>query len=147
MAPLSKTPDKVLLDNSVLQRRDQPRCAEALKTLAAQDWLLLVSCPEQAAEFCFSAPQTDGQYETYRQIIDAWMPLPTAPSVKNVLDLQHRLWVHSLYRAAGAMDTIIAAWALANDACVVHYDHDYEYLAHVEPRLKQYPIAPWGMLK
>jgi aryl-alcohol dehydrogenase-like predicted oxidoreductase len=41
------------------------------------------------------------------------------------------------------MDTVIAAWAVRNDAVVLHYDQDYDHIASVVPRFKE----QWTVLR
>lgn len=49
-------------------------------------------------------------------------------------------------RAAGAIDTLVAALAIEHGATVIHYDADYEHIASVEPRLSHEWVAPRGSL-
>lgn len=137
---------RVLLDNSVLQRRDQPEVADALERLADDETVELVSCPPQALEFCFSARQGSEAHDRFRRILDAWIPLELAPPVSMVLDIQRALWSAGKYRAAGSMETLIAGWALVNRATVVHYDRDYAHIASVTSGFRQEAVAGWGTL-
>lgn len=137
---------RVLLDNSVLQRRNNEAVALEIRTLDADDSVELMSCPPQALEFCFSAQQGVRSYDIFRDVISGWTPLLHTPSVETVLELQRKLWEAEKYRAAGAMDTLIAAWALVNDTSVVHCDRDFVHLASVIPEFKQAPILPFGSI-
>lgn len=134
----------VLLDNSILQRRDKPSVAAALRALVRNDAVWLATCPPQAAEFCFSTREGTDAFDQHRRLLDSWVPLSSPPTVNDTLDLQRKLWAAGLFCAAGATDTLIAAWALVNDAWILHYDRAYEHLASVEPRLVQRPLVPWG---
>ncbi|WIY84060.1 hypothetical protein [Propionimicrobium sp. PCR01-08-3] len=137
---------RVLLDNSVLRRRNNEAVALEIRTLDADDSVELMSCPPQVLEFCFSAQQGVRSYDVFRDVISGWTPLLHTPSVETVLELQRKLWEAEKYRAAGAMDTLIAAWALVNDTSVVHYDRDFVHLASVIPEFKQAPILPFGSI-
>ena len=48
---------------------------------------------------------------------------------KDALNIQQALWESGLMRAAAAMDVLIAAYAVANDAVILNSDHDFGYLA------------------
>lgn len=68
------------------------------------------------------------------------------PARAEVLDVQSRLWNGGLLRAAGAMDTLIAAYALKNNAAVLHYDGDFEHIASVVPSFAHKWILPRGSI-
>ncbi|MEO8095927.1 MAG: hypothetical protein ABI632_13485, partial [Pseudolysinimonas sp.] len=59
---------------------------------------------------------------------------------------QSGLWGSGLLRAAGAVDTLIAAYAIKNDVTLLHYDRDFEHIASVTPALKHQWIVPRGSL-
>jgi predicted nucleic acid-binding protein len=61
-----------------------------------------------------------------------------------VLEIQNRLWTSGRLRAVGAMDTLIAAYALHNDATVLHYDRDFEHIAVVTPEFRHEWIVARG---
>jgi predicted nucleic acid-binding protein len=60
--------------------------------------------------------------------MQALFPAEHHPDEADVLDLQEALWAEGLARAAAAFDCLIAAYAMANDAIVLHSDHDFEYI-------------------
>jgi predicted nuclease of predicted toxin-antitoxin system len=66
------------------------------------------------------------------------------PTTGDVLAVQSRLWNGGLLRAAGAVDTLIAAYAMKNDAAVLHYDSDFEHIASVVPGFAHRWIVPRG---
>lgn len=74
----------------------------------------------------------------------AFPDCPIVPTTHDVLLVQNRLWTSSLVRAAGAMDVIIAAYALLNDTTVLHYDTDFEHIASAVPEMKHRWIVPRG---
>lgn len=61
-------------------------------------------------------------------------------------DIQRRLWCGGKKRGAGPIDVLIAAVALQHGVTVVHYDADYEHIAHVVPEFRQEWIAHRGSL-
>lgn len=63
-----------------------------------------------------------------------------------MLAIQNALFNGGLLRAVGAVDTVIAAYAITNDAVVLHYDGDYEHVARVRDDFRQLWIAPRGAL-
>ncbi|MNY80172.1 hypothetical protein D3C86_2211050 [compost metagenome] len=46
-----------------------------------------------------------------------------------MLNIQQALWKKGMPRAAGALDCLIAAYAVANDAVILCSDRDFGYLA------------------
>ena len=66
------------------------------------------------------------------------------PTVDDALDIQSRLWNGGLLRAAGATDALIAAYAIKNNATVLHYDRDFEHIASVVPGFHHRWILPRG---
>ena len=101
---------------------------------------LLVTCPPQVLEFCHSA-RTPAEHARYRERMSLGFPLERAPDETLVLDIQGALWNAGLVRAAGAVDVLIAGYAIANDATVLAADHDFGHIARVCDLLHEY-IAP-----
>ncbi|MFT4234147.1 MAG: hypothetical protein QM607_03990 [Microbacterium sp.] len=65
------------------------------------------------------------------------------PSAQQTLDLQQSLWKVGLARAAPAIDCLIAAYAVVNDAVVLNCDHDFGFLEiATEGLVRQEYIAP-----
>ena len=58
-----------------------------------------------------------------------------------MVDIQATLWSSGLVRSAGAVDILIAAYALVNDAAVLTADHEFDQLACV-PDLHHEYVAP-----
>jgi predicted nucleic acid-binding protein len=59
---------------------------------------------------------------------------------------QNALWNRGLLRAAGAMDTLIAAYAIRNKATLLHYDRDFDHIASPTPDFRHEWIVPRGSL-
>lgn len=137
---------RFLIDNSVWQRQRQPAVHDATARLMAAHppWSIL-TCPPVVAEVGFSA-RSGTDHDTVRQSLTEFPECETHPSVALVLDIQNAIFYGGLVRAVGATDTVIAAYAVANDATVVHYDGDFEHVAHVWPGFRHAWIAPRGSL-
>lgn len=98
---------------------------------------LLVTCPPQMLEFCHSA-RSPREYVQYRHIISMGFPLEQAPSDNLVLDIQGALWASGRVRAAGAMEILIAGYAIVNGATVLTADHDFDHIAAVSDLQHEY---------
>jgi predicted nucleic acid-binding protein len=134
-----------IIDNSVwarLQTRREVRTAlETLVGVSRPSSVLV--CPPVVAEYGFAARSAD-QLRTITNALSVFDECQTAPDSATTLDIQQRLWRAGLVRGAGALDTVIAAYALANDATIVHYDRDFELIARAVPELKHRWIVPRG---
>jgi predicted nucleic acid-binding protein len=131
-----------LVDNSVWARAiagDSGMIAR-LRGIERAPSDLFVTCPPQVLEFCHSA-RTPVEHDRYRERISLGFPLEHAPDESFVLDIQGSLWNAGLVRAAGAVDILIAAYAIVNDATVLAADHDFDHIAKVADLRHEY-IAP-----
>ena len=135
-----------LVDNSVWQRLRTPSLFDAYDALlAADDTTDVLICDVQVAEIGFSARNT-ADHQRLVELLGEFTECPASPSTADVLDLQGRLWTSGLVRAVGAVDVVIAAYALANDATVLHHDSDFEHIARVEPLFRHRWAVPRGSL-
>jgi predicted nucleic acid-binding protein len=131
-----------LVDNSVWSRLvlgDQTVTAR-LRQIERAPSDLFVTCPPQVLEFCHSA-RTPAEHARYQAQIRLGFPLERAPDESLVLDIQNRLWASGLVRAAGAVDILIAGYAIVNDAIVLAADHGFGHIAAVSDLQHEY-IAP-----
>lgn len=101
---------------------------------------LLVTCPPQVLEFCYGAPSL-AEHDAARARIRLGLPLERHPDERMVLDVQRALWAGGLVRAAGAMDVLIAAYAILNDAVVLSCHRDFNHIASVTDLQHEY-VAP-----
>lgn len=131
-----------LVDNSVWARlaTGDRNIADRLRRIERSPADLFVTCPPQVLEFCHSA-RTPVDHARYRDRISLGFPLVNAPDETTVLDLQAALWSSGRVRAAGAVDILIAAYAMANDAVVLAADRDFTHIAAVS-HLQQEYVAP-----
>lgn len=136
---------RYVIDNSVWARLGtKPEMVVALKSivdLARPDDVLI--CPPTAAELGFGA-RNGAEHTDLMAELRAFGECAEHPTVDDTLAIQNRLWNGGLLRAAGAMDTLIAAYAIRNDATLVHYDRDFEHIASVVPEFRQHWIVPRG---
>lgn len=134
-----------MIDNSVWSRlpTSGPVAAafRALVNATPADEILI--CPPVAAEVGFSA-RTPADHSAVMQALLAYRDCPNLPDTRLTLAIQNALWARGLLRAAGPTDTVIAAYAIANDATVVHYDRDFEHIAAATRTLKHRWIVPSG---
>ena len=115
-----------LVDNSIWQKAGRsPAIARHLRDLAPQH--LIITCPSQVLEYCLSARQPS-EYRELRADMESFLPAAFHPTAREALDIQQALWDNGLVRAAAAFDCLIAAYAIANDAILLHSDHDFEHI-------------------
>ncbi|GII98188.1 hypothetical protein CLV28_1384 [Sediminihabitans luteus] len=133
-----------LVDNSVWARvvLRSPLATARIEQIRRSPADYFVTCPPQVLEFCHSAPA--GRYAAYREAIGLGFPLDHHPDEALVLDIQQGLWEGGLFRAAGAIDILIAAYALLNDATVLTADRDFGHIASVTHDLRYEYVPPDG---
>jgi predicted nucleic acid-binding protein len=131
-----------LIDDSVWTRltTGDPGITARLRRIERAPADLFVTCPPQVLEFCHSA-RTLEEHARYRERISLGFPLEHAPDESLVLDIQSALWGAGLVRSAGAVDILIAGYAIANDATVLTADHDFDHIAGVCDLQHEY-VAP-----
>lgn len=144
--PRPRTSARFIIDNSVWQRLRQPAVRAAMGTImdSASPWSIL-TCTTVVAEVGFSA-RSGRDHDAVRDYLAAFPECETHPSAALVLDVQGAIWQAGLLRAVGAIDTVIAAYAIVNDATVVHYDADFEHVARAWNGFRHQWIAPRGTL-
>ncbi|GAB3755802.1 hypothetical protein GCM10027591_04880 [Zhihengliuella somnathii] len=131
-----------LVDNSVWARlaAGDSLITSRLRRIERAPADLFVTCPPQVLEFCHSA-RTAEEHLRYRDRISLGFPLERAPDEGLVLDIQSALWSSGLVRSAGAVDILIAAYAIVNEATVLAADHDFDHIASISDLNHEY-IAP-----
>lgn len=98
----------------------------------------LAACAPQLLEALYSTRsprEWDSEYPRNWAFLDVLHPGIETHAVS--VELQRRLWHSGKVRAAGPVDTMVAAIALRHDAVVVHRDNDYERIAEVAPEFRQ----------
>lgn len=131
-----------LVDNSAWARlaTGDPAITARLRAIERAPADLFVTCPPQVLEFCQSA-RTPEEHDLYRERISLGFPLERAPEESLVLDVQAALRRAGLARSAGAVDILIAGYALLNDATVLTADRDFDHIAQVTDLRHEY-VAP-----
>jgi len=141
-------PTRWLIDNSAWQRlRTEPTVQAALEALVlgnAPDDILI--CPPVAAEYGYSARSAAEHDVVVHTLASAFTACEVHPPLDDVLALQSALFRRGTGRAAGAIDLLIAAYALRNGATVVHYDRDFELIARARPDFAHRWVVPAGSL-
>lgn len=140
-------PPRFLIDNSVWARlsTDAP-VVSALKSvvdLTRPDNVLV--CPPIVVEAGFST-RTGSDHSLLMAQLAAFPPCAEHPTTDEAMLIQNRLWNGGLLRAVGTMDTLIAAFAIKNEATLLHYDRDFEHVAAVMPTFRHQWIVPRGSL-
>lgn len=116
-----------LVDQSIWSRVEVDQSIDGLVRQLAHDHTI-VTCPPQVLEYCHAA-RDPAEYRERRVDMDSFFALRRHPTTDDVLDLQQALWDNGLMRAAGAIDLLIAAYAIANDATVLSADRDFDAIA------------------
>lgn len=131
-----------LVDNSVWARlaTGDPAITARLRRVERAPAHLFVTCPPQVLEFCHGT-RTLEEHQHYRDRITLGFPLEHTPDESLVLDIQAALWSAGLVRSAGAVDILIAAYAITNDATVLVADHDFDHITRVTDLDHEY-VAP-----
>lgn len=115
-----------IVDNSIWQKANGSEAiAKRLREVATQH--LIMTCPPQVLEYCHSA-RNPVEYEVLREDMSHFLKAERHPSEHQALDIQEALWRAGRVRAAGAMDCLIAAYAIVNDAVILNSDRDFGYL-------------------
>jgi hypothetical protein len=118
-----------IVDNSVWWKASRcPGIASRLREIATQD--LILTCPPQVLEYCFSARTAD-EHTAFQQDMAGFLPAEEHPEDSDVLAVQEALWRGGFVRGAGVVDTHVAAYAIVNDAILLTADRDHENIAAV----------------
>ncbi len=116
-----------IVDQSIWARVERDSAIADLVLQVARDHTI-VTCPPQVLEYCHPA-RSPVEFRERRVDMDSLFALQLHPTVTEVLNLQQVLWDSGLMRAAGAVDILIAAYAIANDATVLSADRDFDAIA------------------
>lgn len=120
-----------IVDNSVWWKAGRhPGIASRLRVVSTQD--LILTCPPQVLEYSSSARDAAEHAEFCRDM-EVFFPAEEHPGQSDVLAIQRALWASGFVRGAGSMDTLIAAYAIANEAIVLTADRDHDHIAAAVP--------------
>lgn len=117
-----------LVDTSVWHNVGRyPQVASALLQIE-EAGAVFSTCPPVIAEYCFSARDVF-ELNTLQRYLADFYQLDEKPLTSAITDIQKALWKYGLARAAGAIDTEIAAYALEADHEIVTCDLDFVHIA------------------
>lgn len=137
---------RYLVDNSVWQRLSKSAVRAAFDAIRAPIRPgSVLTCPPVVAEVGFSA-RNGADHSTVTAYLAAFPGCREHPDTSLVLAIQNALWHKGLVRSVGAIDTLIAAYAVVNGTTVLHYDSDFEHIASVRPDFRHRWIVPRGSL-
>ncbi|MFJ2620638.1 VapC toxin family PIN domain ribonuclease [Glutamicibacter sp. NPDC087344] len=115
-----------LVDNSIWQKASRSASiSKRLREISPNH--LIITCPPQALEYCHSARTAD-EYHELRNDMDGLLAAWVHPDESMASEIQQALWDSGLIRAAAAIDCLIAAYAVVNDAIILNSDRDFGYI-------------------
>ena len=136
--PVMPVPTPCLVDHSVIARLETGEIDYSSVERFTEDGHYLAAATPQLLEVLYS---TRSPREWEAEYSDNWSLLmvlhPDHRTHVIAVEIQRRLWRSGNVRAAGPVDTLIAAVAIQHDAVVVHRDSDYERIAEVAPEFRQ----------
>jgi len=129
-----------LVDKSVLARVDKPAVGAALMPYLGQ----LATCSTVLLELGWSATSTE-HYERMMKDLGWYRSLDiNQDTLTLALALQQKLVARGHHRGPGVADLVLAATAITHAAVVLHYDHDFDLIAEIEPKFSHSWIVPRG---
>jgi len=143
----SREAARFIVDNSVWARLSNSQQVRAafVDLVNLHSPASIMGCPPVVAEAGFSA-RTGAAHTRVTHELTAFPDCPKTPSSTDVLELQDRLWNGGLPRSVGAIETVIAAYAIRDDATAFHYERDFEHVASVAPGFRPAWVVPRGTI-
>lgn len=135
---LEGRPVPCIVDNSVWSRIQNGKISPSALDSFTTGEHFLAACTPQLLEALYSTRsprEWESEYAANWEFLDVLHPGVETHAVS--VELQRRLWSSGKVRAAGSIDTMIAAIAIRHGAIVVHRDSDYERIAEVAPEFRQ----------
>lgn len=117
-----------LLDTSVFHKYPHFDGVARAINLLNENGAVFSTCPPVIAEFCFSA-QNSAQLAQYQEKIRSLLLVESDALAPLVELTQKALWAQGHVRAAGAIDTITAAYAMHARHTLVTCDTDHVHIA------------------
>jgi hypothetical protein len=133
-----------LADTSALARLRQPEVAAVLGPLIESG--LVATCGVIEFELGW-ATRTSGEFDQLRADRDTgyeWLATHDE-DWRRALQVQAALWRGGQIRAVGFPDLLVAAVAERERVTVLHYDADYDLIAHVTGQLTRW-VVPRGTI-
>ncbi len=124
------SPVRYLLDTSALVRVLRERSARARWEQQITAGLVAV-CPLVELELLYSARSKADREEMIELLAAtfAWVTMPDRV-FSRAAEIQAALTARGQHRSAGAVDLLVAATADLHALSLVHYDHDFDDIAH-----------------
>ncbi|MDP4014654.1 MAG: hypothetical protein U0990_00405 [Candidatus Nanopelagicales bacterium] len=91
--------------------------------------------------------QTYRQFQRVTALVSSMENLGSDGVDQLARQLQLGLWRSHRARAAGPVDILVSAYAIAHDAVILHHDYDYGHVHKVDSRLGQLYIHDDGRLE
>lgn len=117
-----------LVDTSVWHKYQRFPAVKQIVDDFDADGAVLTTCPTVIAEYCFSATNATSLQE-FQSRISLLRTIESANLAHAVRTIQMALWSQGLVRAAGAIDTLTAAYALESDQTLVTCDADHLHIS------------------
>lgn len=134
---------RFIVDNSAWARiATNPAVRQALELVVdTVSPSSVMVCPPVVAEVGYSA-RTGADHSRLVSYLGAFPECPLAPTSAETLAIQNALWNAGLVRSVGAMDVLVAAYAVVNEATLLHADSDFEHVARVVPSFSHRWVVP-----
>lgn len=117
-----------LVDTSVWHTYGRNPLVQEVVDSLANAGALFTTCPVVTAEYCFSA-RTTKELKVFQADMNLLYMIESDSLEPDVETIQDSLWCQGLVRAAGALDTIIAAYALGANQTLVTCDSGFVHIA------------------
>ena len=130
-----------LVDTSAWARLPRPEVAAVLRPLVER--ALVATATVLDLEILFST-RTPDEYEAVRQERGGLEPVATTQAEwDRAADVQRQLARHSMTRAVGLADLLVAAIAEAHGLVLVHYDADFDHVSRLTAQPTRW-VVPRG---
>ena len=128
-----------LADTSVFSRLSKQPVAAAFAPLAAEGKVAV--CAPVMFELGFAA-RSPRDYAALMDGLSSFATVPTSQGDRHrALDIQAALASRSQHRAISLVDALLAAIAETRGLTVLHYDADFELIAHVTGQPHRWIVA------
>lgn len=128
-----------LIDTSVWHRYARSPAIQSAVDGLVSSGNLLTTCPVIVAEYCFSARNTAELHELQADMGLLYL-LESDNLTPRLGNIQTALWSTGLTRAAGASDTLIAAYALEHNQTIVTCDVDFVHISQALEQREKHPL-------
>jgi predicted nucleic acid-binding protein len=118
-----------LIDTSVWHKFARYQAVQHVLFDLDENGAVFSTCPPIIAEYGFSA-RNPAELQTLHGYLAQFYQIDEKPLRSEVMRLQASLWEHGFLRGAGAIDTVIAAYAIAADHELVTCDLGHLRIAH-----------------